>query len=105
MATCVHLLPAPDWPQDAKRLQRKLVAAERKLLFFLSWANEQRQELFDLLAMAVSAELQKHLAALQGSGSSGGANLPGGVGLGQQQQAASLEGTARMAAGPLVEEL
>lgn len=39
------------------------MAAERKLLFFLAWANEQPPEAYDHLAMAAAAEQQKHAAA------------------------------------------
>lgn len=54
--------------QQQKQLRRRLVAAERKLLFFLSWANEQPLEAYELLAMTTTAEHQKHAAAL-GAGS------------------------------------
>ena len=81
--------------QQLKELRRRLVAAERKLLFFLSWANEQPGELFELLALAAAAEHQKHAAAL-------GSQAPpaGGVaaGLAAQLGAVSL-GAAAGAAG------
>lgn len=51
-------------PQEQKALRRRLVAAERKLLFFLSWANDQPPEVYDTLALATAAEHEKHVAAL-----------------------------------------
>ncbi|KAL4452311.1 hypothetical protein ABPG75_007973 [Micractinium tetrahymenae] len=51
--------------QRQMELRRRLVAAERKLLFFLSWANEQPPEAYELLALAAAGEHQKHAAALQ----------------------------------------
>lgn len=41
------------------------MAAERKLLFFLSWANEQPPEAYELLALAAAGEHHKHAAILQ----------------------------------------
>jgi len=38
----------PDGPCDRKH-RRKLIAAQRKLLFFTAWANEQRNDVFSLL--------------------------------------------------------
>lgn len=56
--------------QRLKQLRRHLVAAERKLLFFLSWANEQLPEAYELLALAAAGEHQKHTSAVaEGSGS------------------------------------
>lgn len=56
--------------QRLKQLRRHLVAAERKLLFFLSWANEQLPEAYELLALAAAGEHQKHASAVaEGSGS------------------------------------
>lgn len=92
--------------QEARRLQRRLVAAERKLLFFLSWANEQLPEVYSMLALAVGGELEKHSAVLAeqaDGGSSGG--LAGAVGGGVAQLSAAARQTPRPPAGPLVEEL
>ena len=68
------LRPTPSCPsaclpplvllQQQKELKRRLVAAERKLLFFLAWANEQPAEVLEVLAMAATAEYQKHAAAV-----------------------------------------
>ncbi|GAB4818983.1 hypothetical protein N2152v2_006029 [Parachlorella kessleri] len=89
--------------KDAKRLQRKLVAAERKLLFFLSWANEQPQEAYGLLALAASTEAEKHLSVLQGGGKAGSVEMPG-VGR-TDLLAGSAEPAGGHASGPLVQEL
>lgn len=48
----------------ARALARRLLAAQRKLLFFLSWANEQSPELYALLHLAVEAEHAQHAASL-----------------------------------------
>lgn len=45
-------------------LRRQLLASERKLTFFLSWANEQPQEAFGGLAAAAGAEHERHLAEI-----------------------------------------
>jgi hypothetical protein len=91
------------------------VAAERKLLFFLSWANEQPGELYELLALAAAGEHQKHAAALgsqvapAAGAVEGLAAQLGAVSLGQARQQAAQAGpagagTAR-ATSVLIEEL
>lgn len=93
--------------QGLKRLKRRLVAAERKLLYFMAWSNEQPQEEYSMLGLAVGAELQKHAAAagLQagGSGVSGSSlGIGGTAGAGVQLEDAAGRPAA---AGPLVQEL
>ena len=70
-------------PQQQKELRRRLVAAERKLLFFLSWANDQPPEAYDMLALAATAEHEKHVAAL-GAGPAAG---PAAAAMAAQQAA------------------
>ena len=82
------------------------MAAERKLLFFLAWANEQPQEAYGMLAMAVEAEGAKHQAA---AGAAAQGSAGGGPGLvGALAGSAAESGAQRRPAGvpgPLVEEL
>jgi hypothetical protein len=54
--------------QQLKDLKRNLAAAERKLIFFLAWANEQAPEVYEMLALAAAAEHHKHASALSGKG-------------------------------------
>lgn len=72
------------------------MAAERKLLFFLSWANEQPGELYELLALAAAGEHQKHAAAL---GSQAAPAAGAAAGLAAQLGSVSL-GQAGQLAGP-----
>ncbi|PSC72297.1 zinc finger HIT domain-containing 2 isoform A [Micractinium conductrix] len=58
--------------KQCKELRRRLVAAERKLLFLLSWANELPAEGYDRLAAAAEAEHRRHAAA----GGHGGGRQP-----------------------------
>ncbi len=93
------------------------MAAERKLLFFLSWANEQPGELYELLALAAAGEHEKHAAAVgsQAAPAAGGAAAAGlaaqlgSVSLGQAGQPAAHAGPegGRPSAAPpvLIEEL
>lgn len=88
------------------------MAAERKLLFFLSWANEQPGELYELLALAAAGEHQKHAAALgsqavPAAGAAAGlATQLGSVSLGQAGRQAGPAGAASSAAQTvLIEEL
>ncbi len=41
-------------------MRRDVNAAQRKLLFFMAWANERGDEEFGGVAMAVGAELERH---------------------------------------------
>lgn len=104
--------PLPAQPlQEQKELRRLLVAAERKLLFFLSWANEQPGELYELLALAAAAEAQKHSQALGShpAGAAGGADglaaQLGATSLGSGRAAAQPEQPQGQAAAVLIEEL
>lgn len=55
----------PNNNEGAKALMRSLKAADRKLLFFSAWANEQPPQVFEMLAVAVTAEWQQHQAAVK----------------------------------------
>lgn len=105
--------------QQLKELRRRLVAAERKLLFFLSWANEQPGELYELLALAAAGEHQKHAAAVGSQAAPASAAAAGlaaqlgsvslnraGAEVGQQAAQTRQAGTG-VAPGPavLIEEL
>ena len=59
-------------PGDGKALAKKLLAAQRKLLFFMSWGNEQPPEAYALLRLAVVAEGEKLAASLGGAKASQG---------------------------------
>lgn len=50
--------------RGSRAVARRLVAAQRKLVFFLSWANELPEEAYALLRAAVEAEQRKHAATL-----------------------------------------
>ncbi len=86
-------------------MQRRLVAAERKLLYFLVWANEQSPQLYSMLVLAVGTEFEKHLAASPGGGPGGSSSMVDvsvpGVGAEAQLRGAQ----AKPASGPLVQEL
>ena len=81
------LAARPAQRAAAKEARRGLLAAERKLLFMMAWANEQPGEGYSLLALAAATEHDAHLRTLR----SGGAAEGGG---------SRLEQLARQAAAP-----
>lgn len=88
--------------QEARALRRRVVAAGRKLLFFLSWANELPEERYAMLAAATAAELAKHAGTLS-PGEAGGEQA-GLAGLRLRDERGS-GGVAGSHGGPLIEEL
>ncbi|GLI68558.1 hypothetical protein VaNZ11_013021 [Volvox africanus] len=67
-------------PSKAERV--RLTAAERKLWFFLVWANELSEEQYEDLAGIVSAEWQLlHATVVAGTGTGGQAGTGAGAGL------------------------
>ena len=94
--------------QQRKELRRRLVAAERKLLFFLAWANEQPPEVYDLLALAVAAEHRQHAAAAAAAGGSPDIQVTGsqpGAGSSKGDGASSGGGAPAAPRAVLIEEL
>lgn len=81
------------------------MAAGRKLLFFLSWANELPGERYARLAAATAAELSKHASTLT-PGAAGGqqAGLAALAGLRLRDEPGG-GGAAASRGGPLIEEL
>lgn len=56
-------------------LRRRLVAGERKLAYFLSWANEQPLEAYQAMLGALSEEAAQHAETLPGQGASSGMSV------------------------------
>lgn len=86
---------APN-PRPGSRGRRRLQAAERKLFFFLSWANEAPGAMYRALAEDVRRELARHGEGLTQGSAQGAGSGAGGAGLGVG--AAGLAGAARGAA-------
>ena len=78
------------------------MAAGRKLLFFLSWANELPEERYAMLAAATASELAKHADTLS-PGEAGGEQA-GLAGLRLRDEPGG-GGAAASHGGPLIEEI
>lgn len=84
------------------------MAAERKLLFLLSWANEQPPDVYELLAMAATAECEKHRAALGSQAEEAAGSAAGAVAAAARQGASgerALGAAAPTGPSVLIEEL
>ena len=74
------------------------MAAERKLLFFLAWANEQPPQVYDMLALEAAAEHEKHAAALGSQKGTAAATAGAASGL-DAHLAAALNGSGSSGGG------
>ncbi len=88
-----------------KKLRKRLVAAERKLLFFLAWANEQPPEAYELLALGVAAEHRQHAAAVAAAAAAATGGTLGTAVTSSQFSAAHAEGSGGGNKAVLIEEL